>query len=70
MKTVKYIRVALSVAILAMLVVLIALGYREDASHYMLTVDVTLFSTGACIIPKAMESMGSCMSLVAQPDMA
>lgn len=49
MKTVKYIRVTLSVAILILIVVLVALGHSHDAAKYLLTINVALFSLGACI---------------------
>lgn len=49
MKTVKYIRVVLSVAVLALLATVIALGGGDEAAHYLLTVDVAMFSLGACI---------------------
>lgn len=49
MKTVKYIRVALSVAILIAVATLVACGYSHDTAKYLLTINVALFSLGACI---------------------
>lgn len=45
----KYIRVVLSVAILILIAVLVALGHSHDAAKYLLTINVALFSLGACI---------------------
>ena len=50
MKTVKYIRVALSVAVLILTAALVTQGYTDWTSRHLLTVNLELISLGACIV--------------------